>query len=348
MKEERIIFSDILRIVAAFFVILIHVTCVGLYDYDIGSSVWTCSLVLNSISRWCVPVFFMLSGIFFLDPKRGFDIRRFFLKNFLRIILCLAVWGFFYSILDQYLYGTLNVKSLLIALYGIVTNHTGGYQLWFLYTLLILYLETPILRVFTSHATKRQLEYTLLVWFVCSILLSQVNSLASEWLQFQDMFAYSALTITAYSGYYLLGHYLICYPLQKRVLSVLLVMAALSAVLMPLANVVLAQHFGLRAPGSIHTPLGVGTCFMSVALFSLAQKIDASKWKERTKKCVATASKHTFGIYLVHVFFVSLVFRIICVPLTPVMVVFWTAAIYGASYLVAFLLSKIPLVQKIV
>jgi CBS-domain-containing membrane protein len=46
--------------------------------------------------------------------------------------------------LDQYLYSTLTLKSVFITLYGIVTGQSG-YHLWFLYTLLMLYVAVPVL-----------------------------------------------------------------------------------------------------------------------------------------------------------------------------------------------------------
>ena len=58
MKLERIKYPDILRIAAIFFVILAHITSVGLSDYAVGSVVWIWSGIFNSISHWAVPVFF--------------------------------------------------------------------------------------------------------------------------------------------------------------------------------------------------------------------------------------------------------------------------------------------------
>ena len=157
MAEKRLVYPDLLRIVASFAVILIHITSSGMSSYEVNTGVWVSNVVINSLCRWSVPLFFMVSGMFYLDPAKEVDTKKLYTKNIFRLLLCIVIWGFAYGLLDQYLYSTLTMKSVLITLYGIVTGHTG-YHLWFLYTLLMLYVAVPALRVFTKHATKRQFE----------------------------------------------------------------------------------------------------------------------------------------------------------------------------------------------
>ena len=348
MKEERLLYPDILRVISAFFVILIHVTSVGITGYEVGSSVWMTSLVLNNLSRWCVPVFFMISGMFMLDPEKEVTISRLFKKNVSRMILCIVVWGFFYSLLDQILYGEISLKSLPIAVYGIATGNTGGYHLWFLYTLVILYIETPILRVFTKHADKRQIEYALAVWFLFSIVFVQAASLANELLWFEVSFSYGAITLTGYSGYYLLGYYLHKCPVERtKLYPAIRVVALMLLVVMPLGNVVVAYHLKCSWIEFIHMPLGVGTCMVSVAIFLMAKRVRLNK-TGKVARCVRFVARYTFGIYLVHVFFHSMLFGVIQVDLTSGTIFGWSFVIYIISGLTTALLSKIPLVKEIV
>ena len=178
MNDKRVGYFDILRIVSIFFVIVIHVTSVGLRLCETATPTWNVNWLLNSVSRWAVPVFFMVSGALFLDPRRELSIKKLYTKNISRIAICIIVWGFFYSLLDQYLYGTLSAKSILIAVYGIITGNTG-YHLWFLYTLIMLYIATPLFRLITCHASKRRLEYALVVWIIFSLIAGQINSFAA-------------------------------------------------------------------------------------------------------------------------------------------------------------------------
>ena len=232
MAKKRLVYPDLLRVIASFAVILIHVTSKGISGYEINTSVWTSSVIINSLCRWSVPMFFMVSGMFYLDPQKEVDIKKLFTKSIWRIVLCIVVWGFVYGMLDQYLYSTLTVKSVLITLYGIVTGHTG-YHLWFLYTLLMLYVAVPALRVFTKHATRQQLDYALAVWFVFSIAMGQVNAAAKELLGAENWLPYESLVLTGYAGYFLLGYRLKAYTLSEKPCRLLYLLAVISAVAMP-------------------------------------------------------------------------------------------------------------------
>lgn len=129
MNDKRVGYFDILRIVSIFFVIVIHVTSVGLRLCETATPTWNVNWLLNSVSRWAVPVFFMVSGALFLEPSREITLKKLYKKSIFHIVVCIIVWGFFYSLLDQYIYGTLSAKSVPVAVYGIVTGNTG-YHLW--------------------------------------------------------------------------------------------------------------------------------------------------------------------------------------------------------------------------
>ena len=232
MNEKRLVFTDVLRIVSMLFVVIIHVTSVGIREHVSGSYAWTANIILNSISRWAVPMFFMISGFFFLDAKKKIHAKDFYRKNVTKIIITIIIAGFFYSIIDQYLYGKLSYKSILFALYAIVSNKSG-YHLWFLYTLLMLYIATPVLRVITENAEKELLRYALVCWILFTIIVGQINAVADEFYKFNHFLPYESLILTKFSGYYLLGGYLKKYPIvNQKIKCIVFILAAVSLFLM--------------------------------------------------------------------------------------------------------------------
>lgn len=68
MKRE--VRYDLLRIVACFAIVLLHVSGGYWSVVDINSSDFTIMTVYNSLTRFGVPVFFMLSGLFLLNPRK--------------------------------------------------------------------------------------------------------------------------------------------------------------------------------------------------------------------------------------------------------------------------------------
>lgn len=62
-------YLDLLRIISALAVIVIHLASDRLVFSTPNSFEWQSLNLLNSISRFCVPVFVMISGALFLEKK---------------------------------------------------------------------------------------------------------------------------------------------------------------------------------------------------------------------------------------------------------------------------------------
>ena len=59
---NRIFYLDLLKGVSIFFVVLLHTAGLGLSMTQIGSFTWQVCNVFDSLSRFVVPVFVMISG----------------------------------------------------------------------------------------------------------------------------------------------------------------------------------------------------------------------------------------------------------------------------------------------
>ena len=93
MPMQRIIYFDVLRIVAVFAVVVLHV-CSRRFIVAFPSTEWEVLNVYDSLTRWGVPVFVMISGALFLDEKKDFSIKRLYRKNVVRIICAFVCWSF--------------------------------------------------------------------------------------------------------------------------------------------------------------------------------------------------------------------------------------------------------------
>lgn len=345
-NEGRMIYPDLLRILAAFLVVLIHVTSVVINEGHSASIAWMVCMALNSMSHWAVPVFFMISGMLFLDPKREVTMEKLFRKHITRIVLCIVIWGFFYSLLDQYLYGGLSLRSPFLAIYGILTGATG-YHLWFLYALMALYLATPTLRIFTAHASRRQVEYALVVWFLCCICVGEINRLAAELLDITQFLPVESVVIVDNAGFYLLGYYLHRYSFSDKWANRLYILAVVCLLSMPILNL-----FFVGAAFSFSDQMGLGNCIVASGAFLFASRLRTELFPKRFCRVVHLLSEQTFGVYLIHVFFVALFFQILKLdPFTPIPILgvpFSTVVIFLLSALTAKLLSRLSMTKKLV
>lgn len=69
---KRSIKYDLLRITACFAIVLLHVSNSYWYVVDVDSQEFAAMTVYNSFTRFGVPVFVMLSGLFVLDSEKEF------------------------------------------------------------------------------------------------------------------------------------------------------------------------------------------------------------------------------------------------------------------------------------
>ena len=133
-KSKHLLYIDIIRIVAILLVILLH--CSGNYIHDVSVKGFN-FIVLNffdSISRIGVPLFFMISGAYFLNNKNDVTIKSLFKKNIFKVLLVLVISSFAIEF-TKYLLSVDNI-TLKAFIKNVVL---GDNILWFFYTLIGLY-----------------------------------------------------------------------------------------------------------------------------------------------------------------------------------------------------------------
>lgn len=135
--NQKISWIDNLRAVACMMVVMIHASTAQVVNFSAIHTVdWTVANVMNSASRVCVPLFFMISGYLFFGEKSAEK------RHFLRIGLCLL----FYSVVSLiYIFSLTNIgfwPSLKLILQKPVFYH-----LWFFYAIVVIYLLSPVIKV---------------------------------------------------------------------------------------------------------------------------------------------------------------------------------------------------------
>ena len=81
--RRRVIYFDILRIVAIFFVVFVHLAAQHWADVDVSSRAWFAFNLYCTTGKWSVPIFVMISGALFLG--RDVSISAILKKNVARI-----------------------------------------------------------------------------------------------------------------------------------------------------------------------------------------------------------------------------------------------------------------------
>lgn len=301
--KERKWELDMIRVISCFFVIVIHVTSYGMELKEPSTFDWGVRNVVLCSVRCAVPVFFMLSGILLLE--REIPVGTLYKKYVLHLVTVWCAWSAFYAGIDAV--AVLNKGGSPLACF-LERFWTGHYHLWFLSTLIGVYLLYPVLRVLVRYSTNEQMKY-LGVLVLAAVVIRKTL----------DPFVTSTVWITAWehlgfpefsSGiiYFVLGHYLHrSYQCFSPVICTGVYVGSIA--LMSIVN----QLWRLRTGSPInvtydYSGLGIfltSSSFM-VLLLHLFQNCQIS---DKMKQMTTCMSKCTFGIYLIHTLFIEQVYR---------------------------------------
>ena len=137
-----------------------------------------------------IPLFIMISGAFFLDPGKNISTESMFKKYIPKAIWVFFCWSFFYALLEQSFFSGVKAQGPIGAwhlldmerlLKSVLLGHS---HLWYMYTLIGLYLITPLLRIFTQNAKKILVDYfAFLCVFITSVVTLNAGVLHNEFLE---------------------------------------------------------------------------------------------------------------------------------------------------------------------
>ncbi len=342
----RVAFADLLRVFGIIAVIVLSLTGSTMEHTAVSTQSWWILNLYDGLSRWCVPVFVMLSGMFMLDPKGSSSLSRLFLHNMLRLFLCLLFWGGIYAVVG---YAAAGGRFTWHGLWDAILSALRGnthYHLWFLYIILGLYLVTPILRAFVRGASRKELHYFFVLCFLFASLLPTLfhfwpRSTAPLQVWYDRL---EVRMVLGYVGYYVAGYYLKEYTISRLAEAIAYVLGIVGAVVTVWGTAALSRSAG-RFTDPLYGWFSPNVVWFSVAIVVLFRYVlGISEERSRRQRLSGTA-RLVFGMYLVHVFFLMLLdfLGIGVLSFNPVASVpLLTAAVFLCSFALSWLLAHIP------
>lgn len=346
---RRIVQYDLLRIVACFAVVLLHVSGSYWYVVDVESSDFLIMTIYNSFSRFAVPVFFMLSGLFLLDPERELSTKKWGLK-LAKLTAGFYIWSLFYAfqsvIFNGIRYGFDNVDSEMWS--DAITRLVMGHgHMWFLLDLFGFYLLVPVFRKVCEDI--RVIGYFLTLWVLVRFLLVTVFPEIAGGLVLALVTAQHLYMLTGYIGYFLAGYFLNKISLPKGVRWTLYVLGV-GAVVFTMVRTIVECRASQSYDDHWFMPSNVNILLFSVAVFVLfkhmnvPQRVADSVW-------VRNMAGSTFFVYMIHPFFIEklnlLGIKVIAYPVVwsiPII----TICIFATGMFLGWIAGKIPVIGKIV
>ncbi len=344
-ENGRTLYFDFLRILSAFAVVMLHVSSNELSNAELGGFSWYTLNFYHGITRFCVPVFVMLSGALFLDTSREITLKRLYCRSILRLFAALVFWKIVYM-------GAMALFEPKLSEGGITaflkSQLTEPYHLWFLRMLIGLYIAVPIFRKIASD--KRTLEYFLLLSFVCCYCVALVGLVPGIGKPVKEYFdSYLINVALGYGGYFCMGLYLHKYEIARKMRIAIYALGAASFILTVAVTCLASLKLGYTSR-ELYTSLLPTTCFMSAAVFLLVKSSKRlADFLERHSERIKRVSALTFGAYLTHILFLMAldtlgVNALTFMPLASVPAL--SIAVFALSLLLTFFLRKVPFVKR--
>lgn len=330
---NRIAYLDVIRIVATFGVIALHVFCTE-YRSTIGTYKWFVSVVGDSLVRWSVPLFVMISGAIFLRPAKEVSYRTLLNKYIPRLLLAYAFWSLAYSAVMVVGYLVVGKELLL----GLLVPH---FHLWYIPMLIGVYLLIPLLREITSQ--EKLMQATLVLWVAYLVgcfckfdLIPQIGIL------------FKANSIVGYAGYFLLGYYVSNHDVTKKQSLWIYLLGLLGAVVCVCGNIITSYLRGISDTTFLNN-LSPNVIAMALSLFVLIKQ-SVPQIECKLTKFVEYVRKDLFGVYLIHGIWLMVLntppFRNLCNQLITLPLI--TLVIFFLSLYTTKLIRLIPFLKRTV
>jgi surface polysaccharide O-acyltransferase-like enzyme len=345
-KPAHIYWIDLVRVVAVFQVILIHLSFVIFFKEDFSSANSQAANFYDSFSRMSVPLFIMVSGYLLLGKSE--PINDFFRKRFVKVGIPTLFWSVAYLLwsVKAYRNGTMNPIAVVISMLKAIYLGNVEIHLWFLYILIGIYLVVPILRVFVSAASRQILTYYVILWFIGTSLFELMQHIIGS------PTALVIPVVTGYVGYFVLGYLLADIKLgsRGRYFSALGCIIAIAVTFVG-TNILTSESGPID--DYFYSYFSPATVLASICSYWLLKELGENLGQ--AANIVREVSATSFGIFLIHIFVVELLrsgnlgFRLYSWMAPSVYMIPLTAlAVFFLSFVIVFAMRKIPVLKWLV
>lgn len=354
---KRIAFLDYVRVFACLLVMVVHASENFYGAAGTGEMAGPQSLLQNEadrfwvslydgFSRMSVPLFMIISAYLLVPLKEGQSMWQFYRKRFLRVGPPTILFMLLYSTLPL-LWGQIDGATATRDLSRLLLNFPSlAGHLWFMYPLISLYLFIPIISPWLRKATAKE-ELFFIALFALSTCMPYLHRWFGElwgecfWNEYHMLWYFSG-----YLGYSVIAHYIrkhLAWSRRRRFATGLVLMVAGAAA-------TILSFYVQAVPGVTHeTPvieIGWAMCTINCVALTVGTFLLFTCIERKTAPAVITSmSKLSYGVYLMHIFWLGLwvgIFKGTLALPTVAAIPAIAAATYVSCFVTARIIAFIP------
>lgn len=345
--NDREYYMDVARVFSMISVVLVHVGAISWYDAPFSLYPWGVMNLFDLMSRYCVPVFLMMSGYLFLDPKRNISVKKIYTRYLPRLLAAFFFWSFLYALITS---GFLTQRTLGNGVGEKLLKNIfwGHYHMWYMYLIVAMYIITPALRPIAAN--RYAMKYFLLISYIFAYLIPTIQMIPFI---YEHSARYTGRLelqfVSGYIFYYLAGYFFATEdfsPKARKLVYGLGIVGFIFAVVCTSVYVIANQY----PDSQYHEYYTAGVPLYSLASY-LFFKDHYSNVNPNSKpmKLVLWLSKLSFGVYMAHDFGLILFKKIgltpkICTPFISMPALTILDLIITVS--IVYVVSKIPVLKK--
>ena len=333
----KFLYIAALNVFGALGVVLLHAN--GIFWSRPQGTLWLSANFIETFFYWPVPIFFMITGATLIDYLQRYDTKIYFKKRIVRTLIPFVFWSLFACGFNVH-YG----QSMDWNILHIVSNIFSAAYLniyWFFPVLFSIYISIPLLSLIASK--QQAFKYVIIVGMITNLSLPLLcNILHLSWSIRLDVLGGSL--IYAITGYYLSRTE---FSVKQRV--VLYICGAMGWFIHYFGTLVSSAEQSTISTifkGYSNFPAFIQAVAVFVFFKYLFEKHQVS---EQIKRLIFKFSTLTFGVYLIHWYFLVVLPRKLSIDTGSLM---WRIAgamtVFIISSLIVILIKKIPLIRRAV
>lgn len=344
---------DILKTISIFMVILLH-TLTWKTNFLENENFKTYATFFTRILCEGVPIFVLVNG--FLIINKEFSFKK-HLKKILNIFIVLMIWSVIDIIAIKLILGeSIQIKEIVknIFLTDINNQYTG--PLWFLQSLITLYIMFPVLKVLHDN-NKKVYNYFFIIVTVFTVGLSLINNILlivdsklkiDLCYYFNTFFKnYNPIRNGSFIFYFMLGGYLFekREVFEKRKNRLIMFLIGIISWIAAFALAILISKTTGKQVASDFNYSSIFMAAMMIGLYAITYKyVNKNHFYN---KMIMDIGKNTLGIYLIHKILTIAGLSVIKQNSYSQNLLF-SIIIFITSYVLVKMIKKIPIIKKMI
>jgi len=308
MKKERVVYFDYLRVAATIAVVVIHVAAQNWNKLNSRSFEWNVLNVYDSIVRWGVPIFVMISGALLLSKEIG--VKDLYFKKILRLIIAYCVWSSFYAVVTVGIRIRSNPDYEISNISLIAEMIGGNYHMWFIPMIVGIYICIPIIKQIVG--SRKTTSYYLVISFIFAYLIPQCINMINDFIGGLIAFGINQINgvisemdvqlVLGFTFYFILGYLLDEIELTKKQRRVIYGLGIIGFGATILISAVISWKMKVPCE-TYYDNFNVNILLEAIAIHTWFKyrKYD----NDKLNAIVSMLSKYSFGAYLVHAFLID-------------------------------------------